>query len=88
MSHCIINQLVIFLTITVIDDGSTDNTKQIIGEKFPKVLIISGDGSLWWTGAISLGLQSNQSDFNDNDYFLLVNSDVELSEKYYSLTFK
>ena len=67
------------LNITIIDDGSSDGTTKIIREQFPDMSIISGDGSLWWTGAIAKALQTGQTSFHDGDYFLLVNNDVVLS---------
>jgi GT2 family glycosyltransferase len=41
----------------VIDDGSTDNTESAIRHEFPNVEVLKGDGNLWWTGAISKGMQ-------------------------------
>ncbi len=41
----------------VIDDGSTDGTADAIRRKHPEIHIISGDGNLWWTGAIVLGMR-------------------------------
>ena len=67
------------IKITIIDDGSTDGTSQIIKERFPDVSMETGDGSLWWTGSINKGLQSKQHTFQQGDYFLLVNSDVVLN---------
>ncbi|WP_299414882.1 glycosyltransferase family 2 protein [Acaryochloris sp. IP29b_bin.148] len=43
--------------VVVIDDASTDGTAEIIAELYPDTLIVPGDGNLWWTGAIALGMQ-------------------------------
>jgi GT2 family glycosyltransferase len=45
-----------FKTI-VINDGSTDGTEAILGKEYPEVEIINGDGSLWWTASINLGIK-------------------------------
>src|SRR6266566_1076605 len=41
----------------VVDDGSTDSTAELVSERFPEVHLLRGDGSLWWTGAINLGIR-------------------------------
>lgn len=43
--------------IFVVDDGSTDGTAEEIGEKFPQANVLPGDGNLWWTGAMELGMR-------------------------------
>ncbi len=43
-------------SVIVVDDGSTDGTAATISRLFPQVEILHGDGSLWWTGAIALGM--------------------------------
>jgi len=43
-------------TVLLVDDGSNDGTADLCRERFPEVKIISGDGNLWWSGAINLGV--------------------------------
>ncbi|MFK7852161.1 MAG: glycosyltransferase family 2 protein [Akkermansiaceae bacterium] len=45
-----------FQTILV-DDGSTDGTAEEMKKRFPQVEILTGDGNLFWTGAIELGMR-------------------------------
>ena len=42
--------------VILVDDGSSDGTADLCRERFPEVKIISGDGNLWWSGAINLGV--------------------------------
>ncbi|HEY5750688.1 MAG TPA: glycosyltransferase [Chryseolinea sp.] len=44
-------------TPIVIDDGSADGTSAAVREKFPDAILLQGDGSLWWTGAIAAGMK-------------------------------
>lgn len=67
------------IALHVIDDGSSDGTAEMLGEEFPEVNVIKGDGNLWWTGAVALALKTVKSEFGPEDYFLLVNNDSTLS---------
>jgi len=40
--------------VFLVDDGSTDNTRQILKEIFPKVCVIPGNGNLYWNKGMLL----------------------------------
>jgi GT2 family glycosyltransferase len=43
--------------VVIVDDGSSDRTREKVKEQFPQVEVLSGDGSLWWTGGTKKGMQ-------------------------------
>jgi GT2 family glycosyltransferase len=67
------------LTIFVVDDGSTDGTSGMLSVNFPQVHIIHGDGSLWWSGSVNVGII--EALLADIDYILLLNDDVVIDTK-------
>jgi GT2 family glycosyltransferase len=64
--------------LIVIDDGSTDGTADAIREQYPMVEILTGDGNLWWTGAIALGMQYAYE--RGAEFFIWLNDDCQLSK--------
>lgn len=67
-----------YIKIFLVDDGSSDNTKKIINNKFPEVKIFTGNGELFWGGAVNYGIKKVRKLSKKNDWILLLNNDVEL----------
>ena len=67
------------LSVIVVDDGSTDGTKELIKENFPTVHLLEGDGSLLWTGAIVKGMEYATVNLN-TDYVVWMNDDISLAD--------
>jgi GT2 family glycosyltransferase len=65
------------LSIVVIDDGCTDGTGDFLKTQ-SDVAVLQGDGSLWWGGAIDVGMQHVMTDAAPNDWVLLVNNDTHI----------
>jgi GT2 family glycosyltransferase len=69
------------LTITVIDDGSTDGTAKFLSEQ-SDVQTITGDGNLWWGGAICLALRHVLPRVPNHDWVMFVNNDTEIRQDF------
>ncbi|HEB57146.1 MAG TPA: glycosyltransferase family 2 protein [Gammaproteobacteria bacterium] len=68
------------LDVVIVDDGSSDGTSEAVREKFQSVIVLRGDGNLWWTGAINKGIEYAL----DRNYkgVLFLNDDLELDKKF------
>ncbi|HSH31497.1 MAG TPA: glycosyltransferase family 2 protein [Candidatus Saccharimonadales bacterium] len=65
------------LEVIIVDDGSSDNSANIIAKRFPEAVILKGDGSLWWSGATNLGVEHAIN--NGSSFVFTVNNDVQLT---------
>lgn len=66
------------LKLFVINDGSTDDTNNIINKNYPDINIYNGSGSLFWGGAVNFGISKVLQICSKDDWILLVNNDVVL----------
>jgi len=41
----------------VVDDGSTDETATALACDYPEVLVVTGDGNLFWTAGVNMGIR-------------------------------
>lgn len=68
------NQTLLDHKVIVVDDGSTDETAEMITSQFPDVIRIEGDGNLYWTAATNLGIRYALS--QHADYVMTLNNDT------------
>ena len=66
-------------TIYVVDNASTDSSIEVLKTKFPSVNIIQNDGNYGFAKGYNVALQQVEE-----DYYALVNSDVEVTEGWLS----
>lgn len=63
-------------TLVIVDDGSTDGISDFLQKNYPDVVVLSGNGDLWWSGATNLGV--DYAIDNNYDYVLILCCDSEL----------
>lgn len=79
---CIDKQTYGDLKVILIDDGSTDGTYGTVREKYPEIDILRGDGSLWWTGAMHMGVEHVLSYAENSDFILSLNNDTAFDPEF------
>jgi len=62
--------------VYLVDDGSTDGTADAVAAEFPDVIIIKGDGSLFWNGGMRLAFSTALE--KGYDFYLWLNDDTTL----------
>jgi GT2 family glycosyltransferase len=65
-----------------VDDGSTDGTAEAISDQFKEGQLLRGDGTLWWTGSINLGIGHAMWQASADDAVLVINDDLEVDPDY------
>ena len=70
------------VTTVIVDDGSSDGTSEELPRDFPSVVVLRGDGELWWTAATNLGVAWALERATDADYVLTLNNDTSFDADY------
>jgi GT2 family glycosyltransferase len=67
-------------TLIIVNDGSTDGTNEYLLKYHPNVIVIEGNGSLFWGGAINKGLEYVKQKSNNDDLIAFANNDVSFDQ--------
>ncbi len=68
--------------VVVVDDGSEDGSSEWIRQHYPEVHLCQGNGDLWWSGSMNLGMRYAM-DVLAADYLLWWNNDIFPAEDYF-----
>lgn len=63
-------------TLLLVDDGCTDGTRQWVEGELDRLVVLQGDGNLWWAGALQRGFRHLKTHAGKDDVALLINDDV------------
>lgn len=63
------------LDIYLVDDGCTDRTSEAVKKEFPNVIIIQGDGTLFWNRGMIKAWETASTQY-DYDYYIWLNDDT------------
>lgn len=72
--------------VYLVDDGCTDGTAEAVAKEFPEVVIIKGDGNLYWNRGMIRAWEVSAID--NPDYFLWLNDDTMIFETALNITIK
>lgn len=70
------------LRIVLVDDGSTDGTAQFVRRDHPEVVIVEGDGTLWWAGGVNRGMDYSLAQASPEDFLLILNNDLSFGPEF------
>ena len=81
---CLLVQTYRDFQVIVVDDGSTDGTAEMIQQEFPEVVVLQGDGNLWWAEATNWGIRYAQKHQNRRqpNFVLTLNDDTRVNPDY------
>lgn len=69
--------------LVLVDDGSTDGTAAAVVEVLPSAVVVRGDGSLWWGGALRRAVSWLRAHGpGDEAIVAFMNDDIEFDDDY------
>jgi GT2 family glycosyltransferase len=73
--------------IIIADDNSSDGTCEWLNDNYPEIIVIRGNGSLWWSGATNKGINYILSR-TEYKYAVLWNHDILCADNYFDTLVK
>ena len=73
------------MRVIIVDDGSKDGTGEYLAKcGASNLTVLTGDGNLWWSGAMHMGIDYVMKVAAKDDYLLMLNDDVRIERNYIS----
>lgn len=86
---CLVIQTYTNYHLVLIDDGSSDNTDEMVKSKVKNLTVLKGKGDWWWAGSLQRGLDwLKKNNTDENALILFINDDVCFSPDYLELACK
>lgn len=74
---CLVAQTYANYYLILIDDGSTDDTEQMVRDSIKNLTVIKGSGDWWWAGSLQQGIDwLKRNEVEDKDIVVFMNDDV------------
>lgn len=70
------------IEIIFVDDGSTDGTGDWIRTNYPEVIVLLGDGNLWYAGGVNVGMKYALEEM-DPEFILVWENDIFPVDDYF-----
>ena len=70
------------IKIIVVDDGSSDGTRDWIQSNYPDIQVLHGDGNLWYSGAMNMGMKYAIETY-DSDFIMIWENDTFPKDGYF-----
>lgn len=82
-AECLRSQTFSNYHLVLIDDGSTDDTADMVRDLIPGVTVIQGTGNWWWAGSLQRAIDWLKASMaSDADLVLIINDDVTFEPDY------
>lgn len=80
---CLMSQTYQNYHLVLIDDGSTDGTREMVSAEISALTVISGQGDWWWAGALQQGYEwLRRQSLDSSDLVLIINDDTEFEANF------